>query len=298
MRTVMGATVVLLLATITPVEPTPSPIVTDSAQAASTDDTPPGWVVAVGGGGTPEAVLRAMVEEARRRSARVHVAILPQASRREDAGAGSAELWHEVGADEAIIVSTEEPELAKQQLEAAQIIWMPGGSQNRLLDALTRADLVETIRARNRRGALVGGTSAGAAILSERMLTGEADLESVRAGATETVPGLALCPGVIIDQHFHRRRRFNRLLSAVLDHPRLRGIGVDERTAVIFQPNGIAVLGESSVLVLDATDAKTSSPTDGAHLGATGVRLELLTAGMRLPAASTRPTKPAEPAWY
>lgn len=291
----MGNTLAILLATLvafertTLVEPAPRP---DNSLAR------PGWVVAVGGGGTPEVVLRAMVEEARRTSEKVHVAILPQASRRENAGEGSVELWENAGADEATIVPLEEPERAKQQLESAQIIWMPGGSQNRLLESLTEAGVVETIRALHRRGTLVGGTSAGAAILSERMMTGDADLESVRAGATETVPGLALCPGVIIDQHFHRRRRFNRLLSAVLDQPRLRGIGIDERTAVVFHSQGITVLGESSVLVLDATDAKTSRSPDDGHQGATGVRLELLTAGMKLPATSTGPAKPVEPAWY
>jgi cyanophycinase len=64
--------------------------------------------------------------------------------------------------------------------------------------------------------------------------------------------GLGLLPGTILDQHFLKRQRFNRLLSAVLEHPDLVGIGIDEKTAILVRGSHLDVLGESGVLVIDA----------------------------------------------
>ena len=125
------------------------------------------------------------------------------------------------------------PGAARETIEAADLIWMPGGDQNRLMAALQKADLVNAIRDRHRKGATVGGTSAGAAVQSGVMITGEAPLDTIRRGATVTADGLDLWPGVIVDQHFVRRQRFQRLLAAVLDRPQLVGVGIDEGTAAV-----------------------------------------------------------------
>src|SRR5437773_2486153 len=83
--------------------------------------------------------------------------------------------------------------------------------------------------------ALAGGTSAGAAVLAEAMFTGDADLTSLIAGATVTGKGLGLWSEALIDQHFLKRQRDNRLISAVMDHPAMIGVGIDEGTAVVVQ---------------------------------------------------------------
>src|SRR5690606_3561987 len=94
------------------------------------------------------------------------------------------------------------------------------------------------------------GTSAGAAVMSTPMITGdERHPGGSRPDSTEpfmtiardniiTSTGFGLIDGAILDQHFLRRKRHNRLVSAVLEHPKLLGVGIDESTALLVQPDG------------------------------------------------------------
>lgn len=240
----------------------------------------PGAVVVIGGGGIPEAVYSRTLDLAGGVAARV--VVLPQASAREDAGAESVARWRAVGARAVTLIDGADPAADRERVAAADLIWMPGGSQVRLLDALAEVDLIELVRARHAAGAVVAGTSAGAAVLSERMITGRADLESITAEATETLAGLALWPGVIVDQHALRRRRLNRLISAVLDAPRLVGVAVDEATAVVVHGERLEVLGESGVVVIDARRARVARSAAGSPAAGTGLTLHILRAGMEL----------------
>jgi cyanophycinase len=210
------------------------------------------------------------------------VAVLPQASALADRGRRSAAPWEKAGAARVILVDPLD-ETSRRDIEQADVIWFPGGSQERLAKALREAGLVDVIRARCAAGAVVGGTSAGAAIMSSRMLTGDADLRAVSPGTTELVAGLGLWPGVIVDQHFVRRQRNNRLLSAVLDHPDTVGFGIDEGTGVIVTRSGIEVVGKGTVLVYDARKAVVEKVVSGAQHGAVGLRMHVLRAGMTLP---------------
>src|SRR5205814_5842641 len=138
------------------------------------------------------------------------------------------------------------------------------------------------IRARHAAGVVVGGTSAGAAILSAVMLTGDADLKSVSRGKTITAPGLGLWPDVIVDQHFLARQRGNRLISAVLDHPALVGVGIDESTAVVVRGTRIEAIGKSAVIVIDPRGAKVAAPDSGPVAAGTGLVFHVLRSGMTL----------------
>ena len=107
-------------------------------------------------------------------------------------------------------------------------------------------------------GSIIAGTSAGAAVMSEKMITGNQKLEkeysgtfdNIRYDNLETTPGLGLVTNAIIDQHFLRRSRYNRLISAMVEFPYLAGIGIDESTAIIVDDNTISVVGESEVIVM------------------------------------------------
>ena len=181
--------------------------------------------------------------------------MLPQSSAVPEAGDSSVKMWLDAGAKEAAKVAFTDPGAAAK-LRRATLIWMPGGDQNRFMKAIEGTGLADVIRERHRAGVTVGGTSAGAAVLAEAMFTGDADLKSIIAGATVTAKGLGLWPEVLIDQHFLKRQRDNRLISAVLDRPSLVGVGIDEGTAVIVQGTSFEVVGKSSVVVIDARDAQ------------------------------------------
>jgi cyanophycinase len=91
--------------------------------------------------------------------------------------------------------------------------------------------------------------------------------------------GLGLVSGAIVDQHFLRRKRHNRLISIVLEHPDLLAIGIDESTALVVEPGKPwSIIGESAAIVYDARQA-TVTPTNAPTLGARDIRMHVLPAG-------------------
>jgi cyanophycinase len=236
-----------------------------------------GTLIVVGGGDTGPDIIAKTLEIAG--GANAVIAVLPQSSAEPDAGDGSVKMWKEAGAKEAIKVSFADRAAAAAVLKRATLIWMPGGDQNRFMKAIQGTGLDDVIRDRYEQGAAVGGTSAGAAVIVRSMFTGDADLKSLTAGATVIAPGLGLWPEVLVDQHFLTRQRDNRLLSAVLDHPDLVGVGIDESTAVVVRGSGFDVIGKSSVVVIDARHATIDKTSPGQHVSGRGIALAVLRAG-------------------
>ncbi len=237
-----------------------------------------GTLVVVGGGNTGPDIVTKTLQLAG--GTQAIVAVLPQSSAEPDAGDASVKMWRDAGAREAHKVSFGDRRAAAAVLERATLIWMPGGDQNRFMKAIDGTGLAEVIRARYQAGAVIGGTSAGAAVISEAMITGEADLQSLTAGKTEIAKGLALWPEVIVDQHFLKRQRANRLLSAVIDHPSLVGVGIDESTAVVVHGASFDVIGKSSVVVIDARQATVDAAPAGAQVTARNLTVSVLHTGM------------------
>jgi cyanophycinase len=238
-----------------------------------------GTLVVVGGGNTGPDIVTKTLALAGGPSA--IVAVLPQSSAEPDAGDGSVKMWKDAGAREVAKVSFDDREAAAAALRRATLIWMPGGDQTRFMKAIDGTGLAEVIRERYRAGAVVGGTSAGAAVISEAMITGDADLQSLTAGKTVLARGLALWPEVIVDQHFLKRQRGNRLISAVLDRPTLVGVGIDESTGVVVRGSSFEVIGQSSVVVIDPRGARVDSMAAGRPVAGVGLKLSVLRAGMK-----------------
>jgi cyanophycinase len=236
-----------------------------------------GPVVVVGGGTTVAEIVGRTLELAGGRDA--VVAVLAQSSAESDAGAASVKMWLDAGAKEAANVAFADAAAARAALARATLIWMPGGDQNRFMTAIEGTGLDEVIRARHAAGAVVGGTSAGAAVLAAEMFTGDADLKSLKAGATVTAKGLGILPALLIDQHFLTRQRDNRLISAVFDHPSLVGVGIDESTAVIVRGTRFEVVGRSSVVVIDARRGSIEKAAPGQLISGTGITMAVLHAG-------------------
>lgn len=242
-------------------------------------------LVIVGGGGTtPEIVARALQLA---RGTESYVVVLPHASEREDRGVESAQMWKDAGAAEVVnLIDLRDREAARAELERADLIWFGGGDQKLLMAALREADLIETIQRRAARGVVVGGTSAGAAVMTDVMITGEGsdrgtdELKKIAAGATIVDVGLGLLSGCIVDQHFLARQRHSRLIGAVLDHPTLLGVGIDERTAFIVVDGRAEVLGEGGVVIYDARDAVVERTEVGQRSAARGLEMHVLRSGM------------------
>ena len=162
--------------------------------------TAKGTLVVVGGGGTTHAIVAKTLELAGGKNA--IVAVLPQSSAVADAGDTSVKMWLDAGrARQRARWRSHEPERGGGTARAT-LIWMPGGDQNRFMKAIEGTGLDEVIRERHRAGAVVGGTSAGAAVLAEAMFTGDADLKSLDGRRDRDREGAGLWPEALIDQHF------------------------------------------------------------------------------------------------
>lgn len=238
-------------------------------------------LVIVGGGGTTEAIQRRALELARGKDTRV--VVLPQASERADRGEESAQMWRDAGAKDAVNLSDlADVERARTLLSDADLIWFGGGDQSLLMRDLRTAGLLELVRARAAAGVVCGGTSAGAAVMSRVMITGDGKDELVRISAkvTATAEGLGLLDGAIVDQHFLARQRTNRLVAAVLDHPELVGVGIDERTALVVQGGRGEVVGEGQVVFFDARAAKVEKAGAEERAAAGPLRMHVLRDGM------------------
>lgn len=127
-------------------------------------------------------------------------------------------------------------------LQKATAVWISGGDQRRLAERYLGTPVEQELKKVVNRGGIIGGTSAGSAIASRVMISG---------GRQQPViaNGLDLLPGAIIDQHFSQRKRYERLASAVQQHPDRVGIGIDESTGLVVSQKRARVLGAGSVYV-------------------------------------------------
>jgi len=160
-------------------------------------------------------------------------------------------------------------------IKNAKLIYISGGDQNRFMDIIDGTAIEAAIHGAFDKGSLVAGTSAGAAVMSKLMITGNelkhpeysSTFKKIQLDNIEIKPGLGMLPNVIIDQHFVRRSRYNRLISAVIEHPEMTGIGIDESTAILVNGKSIEVVGASQVLVLQNPEHSKTIHKDklGAH---------------------------------
>jgi cyanophycinase len=166
-------------------------------------------------------------------------------------------------------------------------VWFAGGDQSRLTAALLNSPIHKRMLELYEKGCIIGGTSAGAAVMSEVMITGDEkrtakeddQWQVIWAANIVQVRGFGFVKNAIIDQHFVTRRRHNRLISIVLENPKLVGVGIDESTAVLVRPDGrYEVLGENQVIIYDARKARAVKSPAG-RLGGRGMTMHVLLAG-------------------
>ncbi len=167
-------------------------------------------------------------------------------------------------------------------------VFFTGGDQVRLTGKLLNTRLLDKVRAVYAAGGVVGGTSAGAAVMSEIMITGNelrnpdttAPFNAIRLNNIEVKQGFGFVTKAIIDQHFVKRRREHRLMTLVLQHPKLLGVGIDERTAIIVRPDDtFQVLGEHTVVIFDARQAVKISTDKNDNLSGQNLRMHILKSG-------------------
>jgi cyanophycinase len=264
-----------------------------------------GWIVPIGGAENKENdrhILARFVSVSGGDAA--NIVVIPTASRMHETGPRYEKLFTELGAAHVATMDfdtrrdCQEPGRLRR-LEEATGIFFTGGNQLRLTTLLGGTPVAKLIRVRNARGVAVGGTSAGASILSEHMIAFGDEGSAVVSGSVRLAPGLGLTNRFIIDQHFRERDRLGRLITALAYNPFAIGIGLDEDTAAFVGPDeNIEVEGSGGVTVVDAADVSYSSigeVAEGQPVCILGLRLHVLTAGASFNLHTRQASAPAQP---
>jgi cyanophycinase len=251
--------------------------------ASSYAADPKGHLFIIGGGSRPEDMMKRFIELAHEFQSG-KIIVFPMASGvPEEVGPEQAAQLRSYGAH-----SVEHHILSRKQalssesvklLQDAGGVFFSGGAQSRLVDVLSNTPILAKLHEFYREGGIIGGTSAGAAVMSRIMITGDEkkdigegrSFETIQADNVVTVEGFGFLKSAIVDQHFVRRKRHNRLISLVMENQDKLGIGIDESTAIIVTRGRIfEVIGRNNVIVYDASQARVDiqfySPMSGHNL--------------------------------
>jgi cyanophycinase len=179
-------------------------------------------------------------------------------------------------------------------------VFFTGGDQLKITSQIGDTPVFQTIARLYHRGAVVAGTSSGAAVLCETMIvSGDGDASHKLGSVLRMAPGLGLVGGVIIDMHFAERGRMGRLIGAVAQNPRVIGIGIDEDTAIVLRNEvSFSVLGGGAVYVVDGqpvTDSNISEGNEDETLAIYDLKLHVLSTGHEFALETRRPHREGEP---
>ncbi|MBI5728080.1 MAG: cyanophycinase [Ignavibacteriales bacterium] len=248
-----------------------------------------GKLVIVGGVQTQEIVQK-FVTLAGGSNARIIV--IPNAGSEPQLNAEIEQKDHiALGAQSDYLLFTRETADADSNLKKmdwANAVYFLGGDQSDLTRDMLGTKLLQKVFDIYNKGGVVGGTSAGAAVMSEVMITGNELINTdstvsfinIERGNVETKQGFGFLKTVIVDQHFLKRKRHNRTISSLIEHPTLFGIAIDESTSIIVNPdNTFEVLGDNQVLVYDPTGAKDIRDNGKGRLGISNMKLHVLISG-------------------
>uniref|UniRef100_A0A832H2P7 Cyanophycinase n=1 Tax=Oscillatoriales cyanobacterium SpSt-402 TaxID=2282168 RepID=A0A832H2P7_9CYAN len=250
-----------------------------------------GTLVIIGGAEDREGdcvVLREFVRAAG--GVKAHIAVMTAAtSMPKEVGEDYIHIFERLGAKLVEVIDTRDREDSEKEsniriIEKATGIFFTGGDQSKIVDTIKGTPLDKAIHKRYEQGAVIGGTSAGAAMMPDEMILGGASVSNPSVDAVELGPGMGFLPGIVVDQHFAQRGRLGRLLAALVLQPAVLGLGIDEDTGIIVNGDEFQVVGSGAVTVVDETEA-THNNLEGLlkdeAIALCGVKLHILPHGYR-----------------
>lgn len=248
-----------------------------------------GKLFIIGGGGRPDAMVDSLIRISGI-GEKGYMIVLPMSSSIPDTSAYYSSLqFREMGVSDIHTFNIQEAESVSEprldSIRRATLIYITGGDQRQFMEIVRDTKVHQAIKDAFLDGATVAGTSAGAAMMSRKMITGDelkhpeytGDFRTIEADNMIIKPGLGLLENVIIDQHFIQRMRMNRLLTVVLENPGYTGVGIDESTAILVHKNMARVIGESQVIVVRNNNEEVNR--DNGLLKGQGLSLSVFTEG-------------------
>lgn len=248
-----------------------------------------GSLFIIGGGSRPDQLVNRMIDEAGLRDGG-YVVILPMSSSVPD----SAIVWaseqflkngvNKVTGFNFLPEQSPSPQWI-DSLKNASLIYISGGDQNRFMAIAGENEIEYAIKSAWKDGAMIAGTSAGAAVMSELMITGDelrypdytSTFRTIESENIKLGRGLGLLNTAIIDQHFVWRSRHNRLFTAIIEHPEIMGIGIDESTAILVRGATAEVVGNSQVMIF--RNPEKSYKEKNTKLGARNLTVDIYLPG-------------------
>lgn len=217
--------------------------------------------------------------------------IATAASAVAESGQAYKEAFEELGCSNVRFMQIDEDHEADtpqnlERISKADVIFFTGGDQVRLASFLSRTKLLNIMRRRYvEEDIIIAGTSAGAAVMSDRMIYDGYGHYSLIKGEMKTTHGFSFIENVYIDTHFAERGRFGRLAHAVAHDPEYVGIGLSEETGIIIKEgNQVEVFGPGVVTVIDASQLKFSNTREVAEnepIAVENLKMHLLVHGYR-----------------
>jgi cyanophycinase len=250
-----------------------------------------GKLFIIGGGNRTDSMMNELVDLAGIRN-NGYVYILPMASSVPDSSIiWAKEDFNVTGITKVsgynFLAGETPPEAQLDSLQNAKLIYICGGDQSRFMSVVLNGPVMTALHEAYNKGAVISGTSAGAAVMSKKMITGnqirhpesEAGFVTIESDNIEVREGLGFLTDVIIDQHFIKRQRLNRLVAASVENPDELCVGIDESTAIIVDGDYATVTGIHQVIVIKNT-ARIKNVKNGL-LGTEGLQLSVYLPGQK-----------------
>jgi cyanophycinase len=249
----------------------------------------PGHLFIIGGGEKTEGLMKEMLKVSGVGETD-YVVILPMSSAEPDSSIIFAqEDFASVGIKNVVGYNfTSNGPVTQSRIDSivkAKLVFITGGDQTRFMKIVDKGPIYKAIHDAYSNGATIAGTSAGAAVMSKKMITGnnlkhpdyDGKFPTIEPENIEVTEGLGMVDKIIVDQHFIKRQRLNRLISVVLENPGEFCVGIDESTAIVVTGNSFKVAGENQVVVL--RNPKKSKNVQGKLMGGNGLQIDVLLPG-------------------
>ena len=259
-------------------------------QSKKDDSCSKGTLYIIGGGKRPVTMIDEIIEISGLKQGG-YLVVLPMASEEPDSASYySTTQFKNRGITNAYAINFSLSDTASVEkldsLRNAKLIYISGGDQNKFMSVVLNNPIQDAIIDAYKNGAVIAGTSAGAAVMSKKMITGnqlkypeDSGYKAIHCNNIEIKEGLGLVSGAIIDQHFIRRERMNRLISVALENPEELCIGIDESTAIMVKGDSAKVCGLSQVVVISASNAEIFK--SDSIIGGQNLRLDILQPGQK-----------------
>lgn len=213
-------------------------------------EVPAGALLACGGGDLPESIWKRFIDLAGGPDA--HIVFLTAAQPNPEApNPRGLDRLKKLGCTHITVLTEHKPEDVRSSrfvsaLREATGVWMAGGRQWRYVDAFEQTSAESLFRDVLKRGGVIGGSSAGAAIQSQYMVRGDPQTNKVIIGEGYE-RGLNFLPGTAIDVHVSERGRLDGFVAFIRSYPQLTGIAIDEKTGAEIRGHQLMTWGDGAV---------------------------------------------------